>query len=80
MWQAFTCQGSGKFLSFPALAGPDTTIKAQELMISLWESSRSQAAGLGSVLDQHLQPFIHPAPQYEAQNPSGEAWSTRSIL
>lgn len=80
MWQAFTCQGSGKFLSFPALAGPDTTIKAQELMIALWESSRSQAAGLGSVLDQLLQHFIHAAPQYEAQNPSGEAWSTRSIF
>lgn len=37
-------------------------------MISPCENSRSQAAGLGFVLDQHLQPALHPALQYEVQN------------
>lgn len=80
MCQAFTCQGSGKFISFPELAAPDTTIKAQELMISPVKTPASQAAGLGSIPDQHLQPVIHPALQGEGQNASGGTWSTRSVL
>lgn len=77
MCQEFTCQGSGKFISFPALAAPDTTIKAQELMISPVKTPASQAAGLGSILDQHLQPVTHPALQGEGKNPSRGTWERK---
>lgn len=47
MCQAFTCQGSGNIYQLPALASPDTTIKAQELMISPCENSSKPSCRAG---------------------------------
>lgn len=70
MCQAFSGQESGKFISFPELAAPDTTIKARELIISPGKTPASQAAGLGS---------IHWSTLAACHSSSPTKWRTESL-